>query len=414
MIEYGKTKKVSFLFNNDSPHENLFEGLKEKGPYDLNKRNFEALELIFSSPYFRKDAKIDTFLKNLKNTLLNLFKLKNVNITPLYYRQERELYDKELIQLPDSPNTKKILLHYHTKYDERYIGLYYKIKRFYLQNGIATQGLLEENFSTRYFYINNVASGIYAKMGGRPWAASTKISTSTKEHTIYIGFDVSRQRVGRTDYASPGCVVAYNDDGQYLSHSSHNIPITHEYMTEDQAQSLLEEVIDVIYGKHGKEPDNIIFMRDGDISDSEILGFNNFVKKRDLNLLILEVRKAGNIPILQEKEGNYTIANSGVYMSINYTKRGRLFDLFIQTLGPEMDFPTIPKAVKITPRVMGAISIDKEDLSRQILVLSYLNWSYLRGRTKLPITVHYAHKAALLMGKGISPQRINDTELWMI
>ncbi|MFX0086190.1 MAG: Piwi domain-containing protein [Candidatus Hodarchaeota archaeon] len=297
---------------------------------------------------------------------------------------------------------------------------YYKIKRQFLGKGIPTQGLLASNLRRRGPYLNNVACGVYAKCQGRPWSIKGKISKKFKGLTIYMGFDVSRKQYGRAKHASPGCIVVYDENGQYIYHFTENVPISYEYMDEDVSQNLIETTVARVKAKKGVEPNNIVFMRDGDINDSEILGFKKGIREKGINLFILEIRKAGNIPILKKISEEYTLADSGTYISIENNDELRKLDIFIQTLGPEMNLPTIPKAVKVSPRFLAGkeISINNaelmEDLARQILILSHLNWSGLRGRTKLPITIHFAHEAALLMESGITPQNIDSMALWML
>ena len=413
MIKTGNIGKIDFKFKDDKVSDNVFKGLRNFGPCDFNEREFDTIKLLTLTPS-SKEKKVSEFLDRLSKVFKDFFLIENIENEIHIIDNIDDIYEDSLTEKPKEKNVRKIILHYHFSLKPKYWAPYYKIKRQFLGKGISTQGLLRDDLFFKGFYLNNVACGIYAKVGGRPWAINGTISNVLKEKTLYVGFDVSRKTYGKGEHPSPGCIVMYDESGQYVYHFTETMPISYEYMTEEVAKNLIEEIIGRFKSKKKVEPKNIVFMRDGDIHNSEIIGFSQAVEEREIDMMMIETRKIGNIPIFKRRNDKLNIADSGTYLSIENKDDQRPLDVFIQTLGPKLKLSAVPKAVKITPRSFKIKQVNIDDLARQITVLSHLNWSHLRGRTKLPITVQYAHEAALLMQYGIMPQNIDEMNMWMI
>lgn len=418
MIEQGYVKPIEFEFYKGQKSKNPYLGLKNFKPYDLDDREFKNVEITLICPQSNKNY-LNSFMVRLQDSFRDLFNMKCQYVIKSFSSKkdfDTILYSEDIKQKSPNSDSRKLILHYHAFFNEKFDAEYYSVKRHFLGMGLPTQGLLEMNLNPKPGgpYVNSVALGIYAKIGGRPWNMSGKISNILKGSTIYIGFDVSRKDYGRGTHSSPGCIVVYDENGQEVYHFTELIPIVNEIMEHDKAAYLMRSIIDRVAVKKGQEPDNVVFMRDGDINDEEIMGFEEALESREINLYILEFRKSGEIPILQKKGNNYEITDSGVYFTIQNHDPSRPIDIFVQTLGNDYNLSNLPRCVKFSPRLKTEKEFPKEDFARQILILSHLNWSSLKGRTKLPITVHYAHEAALLMESGINPKNIDDMKLWMI
>ncbi len=420
MIDFDRVNPIQYEFLGGKKTSNPLNGLRDNGPVDLETRGFANVEMSFLCPQGAK-PKIQSFADSLSDSFKDLFRINDVSYDIIPYSEsnfQQKIVDKNLVQSPKNSKSKKIILHYHDYYKDRYDAPYYQVKREILGKGLPTQGLLRENFKFKSFYFNNIACGIYAKLGGRPWTISGVISELFREDTIYIGFDVSRKKYEKAIYSGPGCVVVYDEKGQYVYHFTENFPINNDAMEHDVAKNLMEMTIARVTEKKKRNPKNIVFMRDGDIPQSEVQGFQDALKGKKTSLHIIEVRKRGNIPILMKKDNKFMLSDSGTFMKIKTGNKYKPYDLFIQNLGNDINLPSMPRALKITPYLLNPINDSTEeymkDIMRQIFVLSNLNWSYLRGRISLPVVVHYAHEAANLMRNGVNPKNIDAMALWML
>ncbi|MHA1756328.1 MAG: Piwi domain-containing protein [Promethearchaeota archaeon] len=420
MIEFGSINSIEYEFHKGKKSTRPFDGLKECGPVDLNERKFDNIDLVMLSPENTKEN-LDLFCRYVGESLKDFFRIYEFTYKIITYNEHnfhKRIVEKNLSEPPQNKKTQRIILHYHNFFLDRYDAPYYQIKRELLSKGISTQGLLRANFRQKKFYSNNVACGIYAKLGGRPWAISGTISKIFVEDTIYMGFDISRKKYGKATYKGPGCVVVYDEKGQHVYHFTEYFPINHDMMEHDVAKNLMEMTIARFYEEKKRIPKNIVFMRDGDIPEVEVQGFLDAITNKDIGLHIIEVRKRGNIPIIMKKFNSFDLADSGTFMQIRTGNRHKPYDLFIQNLGNDIKLPSMPRALKITPLIIDQLDQDVEtyveDIVRQVFILTNLNWASLVGRTSLPITVHYAHEAANLMRAGINPKNIDTIALWML
>ncbi|MHA1250466.1 MAG: Piwi domain-containing protein [Candidatus Helarchaeota archaeon] len=423
MIEFGKINSVIYEFQDGKKASSPYEGLKKYGPVDYRTRDFQNIELKLLCPYGARN-KLNSFLeKKLKRSLRNLFQINKIESEIITYTQKDfnlTITNQELCEKPDDSNFKKIVLHYHDYYYDHYDADYYKIKREILAKGIPTQGLLRENFTFENYYSNNIAIGIYAKLGGRPWAISGFVSEIFQKDTIYIGFDVSRKKYGKSTYEGSGCVVVYDERGQYVYHFTEHFPVNYDNLDQNVAKSMLEMTIARFTQKKDRKPKNVVFIKDGDVSPTEIHGFKDALIEDETNLHIIEIPKRGKLPILIFEDDHINLSDSGTFMKISTGYPSKPYELFIQNIGKDAKLPIMSKAIKIRPYIVKQseqnIHLDRyiNDIARQIFVLSNLNWAYLKGFSNLPIVVHYAHHAANLMRNGISPKNIDSMALWML
>ena len=97
--------------------------------------------------------------------------------------------------------------------------------------------------------------------------------------------------------------------------------------------------------------------------------------------------------------------------------------ILIQTLGNEL-----PIARTMTPNLLKVLFFDASrdilnrysneelirEFARETFYLSRLNWSTKFGFSKLPVTVHYAHKASQLLRIGLQIGNLDRKKLWML
>jgi len=413
-------KNAKFEFFGKNRYENIHQGIKTWGPYDKGVRITSKIKIyiIKDKPNF----KINT--KDLKETLLQLFKIE-CELIEINDQQEAKIVNEVSKHKENTDqNTAHIVLHVHGNVDNSYNSRYYRLKKEFLNKGIPTQGVLFKNIkeqnSFKKAFMNNLACDIYVKTGGRPWVISENISNELRGSTLYIGFDVSRGKFKKTDIPSAGAVVVYDEKGQEILHLVSPIEkVQYEHMSRESAESFIRSIITRIYHKINAYPENIVYMRDGDIDKEEQSGLENGLKNinkdinRKINLHIIEVKKRGDLRIFDYSKETKT-ADAGTCIFIKDTDEfaRTTFNIFLQTIDGDVNLENQPNAIKIS--IKNQINISLEDVARQIINLCHLNWSSLRGISKLPVVVHYAHKASEFHSAGIDEKYLNENELWMI
>ncbi|MFX0086191.1 MAG: hypothetical protein ACFFAU_10965 [Candidatus Hodarchaeota archaeon] len=107
MIKLGIIERIPFEFNEGKISSNLFQGLRDYGPFDLETRAFKKLEIDVLVP-FNKEGLIRDFMNNLKYAFNSLFSIEDVWYTLHPFRKVEDIiYDENLSRKPDIPTTNK-------------------------------------------------------------------------------------------------------------------------------------------------------------------------------------------------------------------------------------------------------------------------------------------------------------------
>ena len=78
MLKIGKIERVPFIFNNNKTSSNLFQGLKDHGPYDLRTREFKKLQIEVLVPTYRERV-IRDFITNLTTGFERFFLIDDID-----------------------------------------------------------------------------------------------------------------------------------------------------------------------------------------------------------------------------------------------------------------------------------------------------------------------------------------------
>ena len=415
--------KLAFGGNNTidvrNPRE-MINGLKKFGPF-YKKKDRITIGIVYA------DNNIEWWvLKEIKNKLISAFRN--------YFRIELNFLEPKRYS-PTEPVVKcDILLHIHRKQSDTY----WEIKRKYLRKNIPSQAILLLEYPStsgnKNAYFNNLAIGMLGKLGDRPWTIGKPISEFLGKKAYYIGFDVSRKSYyGQS--ASAACIVAYDSEGTYVKHMPKTkVNIIKEHLDEQNASLLMQDILDDYLGL--LRPENgslkgtyyVVFMRDGVFSKSEVEGFieklssyNNDLKDFKFGLYLLEFKKQGGIPILMRDNDKLVLAPEGTYLLARTLENPYgAYTLYIQTLGYGSGHSLV-HTIKVSPRFytyngeeIGWPEKESNDLALMIYRLSRLNWASLRGRSKLPVTIHYAHRMAFFMENGVPADVIENTKLYFL
>ena len=251
--------------------------------------------------------------------------------------------------------------------------------------------------------IENLALGIYSKIGYRPWILSKNASKYFRS-TIYVGYDISYDP--KHGNSGAGAIVVFDSIGQVIDWFEVDLEIEEgDKIKPHSYERFLESIISSARN-FMKDFDVVVFHRDGDFKYNELELIENYMKKEGYKFIAIEILKAKSTPILKEVDGKIKVAETGYWAKIGLQfSRGKPYLTFIvQTRGSEI--PGIYANALKYRLVRWNFKYDTnelfEDLAAQIVNLCRLDYATKIGVSKLPITLHFAHKAANIKRNRIS------------
>ncbi len=290
---------------------------------------------------------------------------------------------------------------------------------------IPVQSIELGKLRNRHVYFN-LALAMYSKLGGVPWKLKDPCSRLFDD-AVYIGYDISR-RPGRNDvFAS---IVVQDNHGEIIHYT--NVPISTPQgkdiiPTEEFMRMIRHLVQDIKTDK--KRIDVIVIHRDGDFSNEELEAMIKLENEDELSFIGLAVSKSSGLPLLMMSGQNVEekVAESGFYFYVGtqLTLGGKLEKTYLlNTYGGDVPGGNvIPRLLKFRFSHVSKKLVNDDDESdwnrliedcvRQLFYLTRLNWAVKFGVSKLPVTIHLAHKASKILSLGISVD-LKREQLWML
>lgn len=246
-------------------------------------------------------------------------------------------------------------------------------------NQVLTYRVINERYQARggryQNLLLNVCAGLLGKMGGRPWVLDKKLGAD-----FYVGLDVGGDKNARV-----ACYTFFDGYGNYVREEWR--PQRAEEINPEELKRIVVNAV----AAYGNSVNSIVFHRDGQFTDGELLGMNaiksellsNGSMPSDGKISCVNIKKSvpyrlydsqgkqqseckiGSFLILDEHSG--IIANSGAPM----LRQGIAKPILVETVPP---FDNIDIATAL------------ED----IYYLSFMHWGSIMVKMKLPATLRYA------------------------
>jgi len=232
----------------------------------------------------------------------------------------------------------------------------------------------------------NLLTALYYKCGGKPWRLPRDRNQRTR---CYVGISFTRTDAGKELHTSVAQVFNELGDGVIvrgaLAHRSGHDRQPH--LSRSDASALLTSALKRYREHHGSPPAEITVHKTSSFSDAEHKGFLHGADKAELH--------SCDLIWLTDSEDTFLIRGTSNYPPM----RGTLLTLddehhALYTHGSVPYYKTypgmyVPRPIGIRPRESNR-SID--DIAREILALSKLNWNRARLDARKPITLLTARR----------------------
>lgn len=384
----------------DCKSTNVGMALSNLGPYDKDLPNRpKTCDFAFIYPSIWK-----RWAEEFKNKLLGgyewlrdgfqeFFRLDDVSL---------EMYPVELTEegyinganeaLGGNHDIALVLVSEHMKLQE--FGPYWVSKAFLTNRGLPSQMLRIETISDNTTLKNsivNLASQIYAKLGGVPWVLHDPVGDAD----IIVGVSESRYRMTRygSEKRTIGFTTVYKNNGAYLWFSS--TPIVSDYRAlEENLSENIAKSVDQFEKTEKKEVRKVVIHSYKKIGNAEKLAVKKMKEnKDDIKVVLTHVGRSHNLRIF-DPDHSTGLSEAGLLIQLGDTEclilsvgRGRLrgeglanAPLWIKTYPDGADFEPV------------------KTVARSIYDLCYVRWEDQFGASD-PVTIGYSEDVAQMLQK---------------
>jgi len=224
----------------------------------------------------------------------------------------------------------------------------------------------------------NFFTALYYKASGTPWA----LKKTTNNHTCFAGISFYKSRDKTTIQTSVTQIFNEHGNGVILR----GIPVKESkidkqpHLTEQQAFDLIHDSLTEYYEAVKIFPQRLVIHKSSNYSEDEIEGFQRVAREMKINSIDL-------VTIMPTKFRLYREKDYPPY-------RGTMFSLdkqrhFLYTRGFVDYYGTYPGRYIPGPIEIRLFSYDEspEQICREILMLTKMNWNNTQYDRKFPITI---------------------------
>ena len=287
-----------------------------------------------------------------------------------------------------------------------YSGLHLRtqfIKKKTIESYAGTKGYV--------YLLLNVATAVYAKIGGTPWKLSRSI-LSTKGLILGISFSRRRDKLSDKEMIYYGAIQILDRYGEHLDTqirmfiaSPKELASKGLFVPYDKLKSILDEVIK----RYGKVP-QIVIHKSAPIVDEEIKAVREIVEKYSderypVFYVFAHVKTNTIYRAYDISAGDYSIQRGLMLLRSNKSSKWIQYIMF--TTGRL--YHRVSERGKLgTPRPLE-LAIDTNMhrvipsyIGEQVLALTKLDWNNTEPEVREPITIKYSRRAAQ-----IAPEILN-------
>lgn len=229
----------------------------------------------------------------------------------------------------------------------------------------------------------NFSTALYYKANGKPWRLA-----KLRQDTCYVGisFFVDKLSPNRDIQISMAQVFTNNGEGLVLRGTEVDIDekTKKPYLKKEQAQTLMERAIKKYKDSSGQNPSRVVVHKSSVFSEDEQSGFNKAIYSMEVPEKDFVAIRPSHGWINFIRLGNYPVLR-GTLIEITDNK----FLLYSSGFSPRIRSYAghrIPNALRIEH--IG--DSQNEEIAKEILGLTKLNWNTTAFSTSLPITITFA------------------------
>jgi len=238
----------------------------------------------------------------------------------------------------------------------------------------------------------NFSTALYYKANGKPWRLA-----KLRQDTCYVGvsFFVDKLSPNRDIQVSMAQVFTHNGEGLVLRGTEVDIDerTKRPYLKKEQARTLLERALKKYRDSSGRNPTRVVVHKSSAFSEDEQAGFNKAVYGQEIPEKDYVAIRPSHGWINFIRLGNYPVLR-GTLIEITDNE----FLLYSSGFSPRIRSYAghrIPNALRITH--IG--DSQNEDVAKEILGLTKLNWNTTAFSTAMPITIRFAEEVGKILSE---------------
>jgi hypothetical protein len=244
----------------------------------------------------------------------------------------------------------------------------------------------------------NFFTGLYFKAGGFPWGP-----VGLKSGTCYIGISFYRPLGNQKSKVQTSLVQAFDENGDGLVLRGHDFTWDSEkegtnspHLSEEQAAQLIDLALTSYYQERRHYPQRVVVHKTSRFWTAERQGFESALRRyvAQYDLLALAGQSTARLLVANQypplRGTRFTIGD----LDFLYTN-GFIADL------NQFHGGHVPSPIQIADHV--GFDTPREDLLREILILTKMNWNSSRLGGLLPITIRFSQLVGDIM-REISPE----------
>lgn len=389
----------------DEPILEFYGGDSHTKPFPTNYPPYSEVENISIRFYFPKEklTDIQQLIRGLDMYLTRYYNASNVDIdlNPL----DNDALDARYVE-----EIKHSLEHYLRFNDRFEIGVvyvpesmkyrhnspYYTLKAHFASLGIPTQMITDKSFARSPYSLNytwfNMCTAIVAKCGGIPWVLKERL----EETDIIIGMSSSARlsNIGEDVHENRyvGFANVFNKYGRWCYFCG----TANEYDSSaalDQIKEILDDIERYYSTNEYISPKNIV------IHNSKRMRYDferrvyEVVKElfgNDCQCAFITIDESHNYRCFDLTSGDGSLSR-GYFIYLNNK------EILLSTTGKS----ELGKRLMGTPRVLHIIAhqypdkfLSLENVAKQVLALTKLNWASITPVQREPVTINYANRLA--------------------
>lgn len=269
--------------------------------------------------------------------------------------------------------------------------LYLCWKQETVRRGIPNQVIKESTIGNRWA-IDNIALGLFAKMGGVPYVLANPLPYADRVVGLDIGRVMKERSTGTMSVAAS--THLYGADGRLIG-----------YRLEDanvEGETVPPNVLRRMFPAKAYGDKTVLIHRDGPFRGDEIQTLKTIASEMDSTFHLVEIRKQG-APRLYRHDGQTIQAEKGDYLRVDE------HTAFLVSSPPPFDGSTArPLHIKVR-----SDDLTIEEAIHSVLSLSLMHHGSVRP-PRLPVTLHYSDSVAEQIQKGIRPpERKGTRPYWL-
>lgn len=243
----------------------------------------------------------------------------------------------------------------------------------------------------------NFSTALYYKAHGKPWRLA-----KLRQDTCYVGISFYKNKLDANQNMETAMAQVFTHNGEGLVLRGADVTIDsmkkEAHLSQKQAEDLMKEILQKYEKKAGRMPTRVVVHKSTLFSEEEKKGFQSAISNIPRDFITISLRHGyrflrwGAYPVLRGTVITLSDQQHILY-SAGYTPRIRTYPGH-----------SIPQPLLITH--IGDSQI--EEIAREILGLTKLNWNTTSFSTRYPITLEFAGKVGRIMSELDKSQPVQD------